>query len=130
MDVIIRTVIKGIAPFIILMGVAIMFHGHLTPGGSFPGGAMVASGFAIIAVAFGADEAEGKISEKAVHMLEGLAILVVAYVILFETFVRSYSGLFGLFGLWSSVEVMALNVAGGIMVLGALTLVVLLLLKE
>ncbi|MCX6817891.1 MAG: hypothetical protein NTU57_03460 [Candidatus Aenigmarchaeota archaeon] len=130
MDVIIRTVIKGIAPFVILLGVAIMFHGHLTPGGSFPGGAMVASGFALIAVAFSADEAEGKISERAIHILEGLAVLVVAYVIIFETFVRSYSGLFGLFGLWSSVEIVTLNVAGGFMVMGALTLVVILLLRE
>lgn len=130
MDVIIRTVIKGIAPFVILLGVAIMFHGHLTPGGSFPGGAMVASGFALIAIAFSADEAEGMISERAIHILEAMAVLVVAYVIIFETFVRSYSGLFGLFGLWSSVEVVALNVAGGVMVLGALTLVVILLLME
>jgi multisubunit Na+/H+ antiporter MnhB subunit len=130
MDVIVRTVIKGLLPFILLFGVAVMFHGHLTPGGSFPGGAIVASGFALAALAFGLDEAEGKMDEKKVHLLEAAAALVVAFVIINEAFVRGYSGVFGVFGVWSSVDVMVLNVAGGVMVLGALTLAVFLLLRE
>ncbi len=130
MDVIVRTVVRGLVPFAFLFGAAIMFHGHLTPGGSFPGGAVIASGFALVALAFGAGEAEGMMSEKAVHALEGIAVVSVAFVIINETFLRGYSGILGFFNLTSSVQVLALNLAGGVMVLGALAIIIFMLMKE
>jgi multicomponent Na+:H+ antiporter subunit B len=130
MDVIVRTVVKGILPFILLLGIAIMFHGHLTPGGSFPGGAVVASAFALVAVTIGIDEAESKMGEKTVHALEAVAVIVVALVIIYEAFIRQYAGLAGMFGLWNSPTVLTLNVVGGVMVMGTLTLVVFLVLRE
>ncbi len=39
---------------IIIFGFYIIMHGHITPGGGFQGGAVVASGFALLIVAYGA----------------------------------------------------------------------------
>lgn len=131
MDVIVRTVVKWIVPFILLLGVSIMFHGHLTPGGSFPGGAVVASAFALVAVAFGIRKSEKSIIENSMHAMEMVAVIVVALIIIYEYVLRKYVGVVGgMFGLFSSPEVLSLNVAGGLMVLGALILVVLLMVEE
>jgi len=131
MDVIIRTVTKGIFPFIVLLGLFIIFHGHLTPGGSFPGGAIVASGFALVAVAFGLKKAERLISEKTLHIIEGLVAMILVTLLLYESFMREHIGLTGnMFGLWSAPEILSLNVVGGLMVLCALTLIVFLMVKE
>ena len=131
MDVIIRTITKGIFPFIVLLGLFIIFHGHLTPGGSFPGGAVVASGFALVAVAFGLKKAEKLISEKALHIIEGLVAMILVTLLLYESFMRDYIGFTGnMFGLWSAPEILSLNVVGGLMVMCALTLIVFLMVKE
>ncbi len=47
-SVIVRTGSKFLFPFILLFGVYIFIHGHLTPGGGFPGGAVIASGFLLL----------------------------------------------------------------------------------
>jgi multisubunit Na+/H+ antiporter MnhB subunit len=131
MDVIIRTVVKGVFPFIILLGLFIMFHGHLSPGGSFPGGAIVASGFALVAVAFGIKKAERMISEKTAHVVEGIVAMILVILILYESFIREYVVYEGeMFGLWSAPEILSLNVVGGIMVMCALILIVFLMIKE
>lgn len=44
-----------------IFGFYVIMHGHLTPGGGFQGGAIVASSFALLAVSY------GKNSEKFVH---------------------------------------------------------------
>lgn len=131
MDVIVRTVVKGIFPFVLLLGFSIIFHGHLTPGGSFPGGAVVASGFALVVVAFGVGKAEKLISERTVHIMESAVALMMALLILYESFLRKYVGLTGqMFNMWSSPEVLSLNVAGGVMVMSALILIVFLMVNE
>lgn len=54
---------------IILFGIYIFIHGHLTPGGGFQGGAVAASGAALILLTF----AEAKISHKALAVTESIA---------------------------------------------------------
>jgi multicomponent Na+:H+ antiporter subunit B len=131
MDVIIRTIVKGLFPFVILMGLFIIFHGHLTPGGSFPGGAIVASGFALVAVAFGIKSAERLISKKTAHLLEGLVAMILVILLLYESFIREYVVSEGeVFGFWSAPEILSLNIVGGIMVMCALILIVFLMIKE
>ncbi|MCD6512031.1 MAG: Na(+)/H(+) antiporter subunit B [Thermoplasmata archaeon] len=43
---------KLVLPFILLTGAYIFIHGHLTPGGGFPGGSVVASGFLLMMLAY------------------------------------------------------------------------------
>jgi multicomponent Na+:H+ antiporter subunit B len=131
MDIIVRTVVKWMVPFILLLGISIMFHGHLTPGGSFPGGTVVASAFALVVIAFGIKKAERLLIEKTVHWMEGIVAMMLALLIIYESVIRRYVGITGgMFGLFSSPEVLALNVVGGFMVFGALILVVLLMVEE
>jgi len=131
MDIIIRTVVKGLFPFIVLFGVYILFHGHLTPGGSFPGGIIIASGIALLMLSFGLSKAERTIKEKTAHMTEAFAALLLVSIVLFETFVRSVLRPTGtIFELWSAQQILFLNVTGGVMVSMAVILILFLLMKE
>jgi len=56
-------------PFIMLFGAYIFVHGHLTPGGGFPGGATVATAFLMLYLVF----REYEIDHKVFEPLEGLA---------------------------------------------------------
>ncbi len=43
---------KILFPFVILLGIYVFIHGHLTPGGGFQGGAIVATGFLLMLIAY------------------------------------------------------------------------------
>ncbi|HDI00064.1 MAG: cation:proton antiporter [Candidatus Latescibacterota bacterium] len=47
-SLVLRTGCRFLFPLILLFGAYIFIHGHLTPGGGFQGGAIVASGFLLI----------------------------------------------------------------------------------
>jgi len=131
MDIIVRTIVKGLFPFIMLFGVYILLHGHLTPGGSFPGGVIIASGVALIAISFGLRKAERVIKEETAHIIEGLVALLLVLIVLFESFARYVLMPTGMvFELWSAPQVLFLNLAGGVMVSMALILIIFLLMKE
>ncbi|MCK4644341.1 cation:proton antiporter [bacterium] len=55
-------------PFILLFGIYIFIHGHLSPGGGFQGGAVIASGFLISYLGY----PKKRISEKGIHIVESL----------------------------------------------------------
>ena len=48
---ILKTAAKILFPVLLITGVYIFTHGHLTPGGGFPGGAMIASSFLLLYLA-------------------------------------------------------------------------------
>lgn len=60
---------KLLFPFIMLFGMYIFIHGHLTPGGGFPGGATIATGFLLMYLAFIVYE----IPHRGFEVTEGLA---------------------------------------------------------
>ena len=39
---------RVIAPLLMVLGIYVFVHGHLTPGGGFPGGAIIAAGFLLL----------------------------------------------------------------------------------
>lgn len=53
MSKVVRTITHLIYWFIFLYGFYLVLHGHLTPGGGFQGGAVIASGIALMMVANG-----------------------------------------------------------------------------
>lgn len=75
-SLIVRTGSRMLFPFIILLGGYIFLHGHLTPGGGFQGGAVIASGFLLLYLAWPRHPA-GKVSFSVVESLSGLAIVAV-----------------------------------------------------
>ena len=75
MSKIVRTIANILYPFIFIFGLYVIMHGHLTPGGGFQGGAVVASGIALIAVAYGRERLEELIKEKNLSIFESLGAL-------------------------------------------------------
>lgn len=65
-------------PFIMLFAVYIFLHGHLTPGGGFQGGAIIASGFLLVYLGFRETRVKEK-GIKAAEALAGLAFLVIGF---------------------------------------------------
>jgi len=55
MTIIIKTVNRLIVGMIFLYGIYIILHGHLTPGGGFGGGVVLALGFMSVLLAYGRD---------------------------------------------------------------------------
>lgn len=75
MSRIVKTISSILFPLTMIYGLYIIAHGHLTPGGGFQGGAVVASGCAMILVAYGSVWTMGKIKEKNLSLFESLGAL-------------------------------------------------------
>ncbi len=83
MSVIVRMVTRLTAWVIFLYGIYIVLNGHLTPGGGFAGGVIIALAFVHTVLAFGKDESSKIASESGAHMLEGIgAIMFLAIALL------------------------------------------------
>ena len=65
--------VDSILPLILVYICYIILHGHLSPGGGFQGGVLVAAVIALISLAYGYDAAAKTISFGLVHHGEGLA---------------------------------------------------------
>ncbi len=75
-SLILKTGSRLLFPLIILYGVYVFLHGHLTPGGGFPGGAIIASGFLLLYLSKGNFD----IGNEFLETTEGLA--GISYVLL------------------------------------------------
>lgn len=75
MSRIVRTITSILFPLSMIYGLYVIAHGHLTPGGGFQGGAVVASALAMLVVAFGSVWTLGKIKEKRLSMFESLGAI-------------------------------------------------------
>ncbi len=75
MSKIVRTIGSIAFPFSMIYGLYVIAHGHLTPGGGFQGGAIVASACAMILVAFGSKWTVTKIKEKRLSVFESLGAI-------------------------------------------------------
>jgi multicomponent Na+:H+ antiporter subunit B len=69
-DLIIKTATKLMIPFIQMFGLYIIFHGHLTPGGGFQGGAVIGASMILLAVVFGLDEGEKRLGHDISTLFE------------------------------------------------------------
>ncbi|NIA23373.1 MAG: cation:proton antiporter [Proteobacteria bacterium] len=81
-SLIVRTGSKFLFPFILLFGVYIFIHGHLTPGGGFPGGAVIASGFLLLLLGLENYRFNTKAS-KVIESLAGLTFVCIGLIGLF-----------------------------------------------
>jgi len=76
MTSIVKTVTRIVVGVIFIYGVYVITHGHLTPGGGFAGGAIVAGAFILLVLAFGSDVLKLKTKEEGSSVFESLAILL------------------------------------------------------
>jgi multicomponent Na+:H+ antiporter subunit B len=75
MSKIVKTVSNVALPIVLIFGLYVIAHGHLTPGGGFQGGAVVASGLAMILVAYGSIWTMQRIKEKRLSTFESLGAI-------------------------------------------------------
>jgi len=75
MSKIVKTISNIAFPFVLIFGLYVIAHGHLTPGGGFQGGAVVASACAMILVAYGSVWTMKKIKEKHLSVLESVGAI-------------------------------------------------------
>jgi len=76
MSLIVKRITKITVSLIFLFGVYIVLHGHLTPGGGFAGGVIIALSFIHLVLAFGKEIALKKFSESAASLTESLGGLM------------------------------------------------------
>ncbi len=76
MTIIVKKVTQIMCGIIFLYGIYIVVHGHLTPGGGFAGGTIIAGAFILLIIAFGSGFLSLKKEETGSSILESSAILV------------------------------------------------------
>jgi multicomponent Na+:H+ antiporter subunit B len=76
MSIIVKTITRLTVGLILLFGIYIVLHGHLSPGGGFAGGVIIALSFVHLMLAFGKDVAATKISLKLANNLESVGALM------------------------------------------------------
>lgn len=68
-SLILVTGVKILFPLLLLLGAYIFIHGHLTPGGGFQGGAVIATAFLLLFLA----KKDYKLNETKLKIVEGIA---------------------------------------------------------
>jgi multicomponent Na+:H+ antiporter subunit B len=74
----IRVIAKMTIPFILMFGIYVILHGELGPGGGFQGGVIVAAGFILYGLVFGADELSHRIPPIIIDSCMALGALLYA----------------------------------------------------
>ena len=90
MTLIVKTITRLTVGLILLFGIYIILHGHLSPGGGFAGGVIVALAFVHLMLAFGKDVAASKISKQLAANLESIGALMFLSVALLGFFGGSF----------------------------------------
>jgi len=115
MTFIVKTITRLLIGAIFLFGIYITFYGHLTPGGGFAGGIIIACGFILITLAFGKKVSLGKLSDFWASLIDNIGALsfwligILGYTggYFFMNFIEKAKP----FGLFSSGTIFAINIA-------------------
>jgi multicomponent Na+:H+ antiporter subunit B len=76
MSLIVKTITNITIGFILIYGIYIILHGHLTPGGGFAGGVIVAGAFILRIIAFGSEAGREKMSSTIGSIFESVGALL------------------------------------------------------
>ena len=136
---IVRTVANQLFLFILIFGLYVIMHGHLTPGGGFQGGAVVVSGVVMLLVAFSSKELKKSLRERFLSIMESGGALIFAILgfagigtVFFYNFLVGTS-IFGRIpptgpnpgDIWTGGVIPLMNLAVGLKVIAGLSAVVL-----
>ena len=142
MSVIVRTVAGVLVIPITIFGLYLILHGHLTPGGGFPGGAVLATLVTLLLVAFGKESVRKILHKKLFSASENLGLLLFAALAFFglvATFFKNFlENSILLFGkalqffpnnsyLGTGGVIPMMNIVVGLEVFAALSLIILLM---
>ena len=76
MTLIVKTITRITVGLILLYGIYVVFNGHLSPGGGFAGGVIIALSFVHIMLAFGKEVALKKMSLSAAQLMASAGALI------------------------------------------------------
>jgi multicomponent Na+:H+ antiporter subunit B len=110
----------------LLIGLYLVFHAHLTPGGAFPGGAIISTAFALLVITYTEEDVEHRLTRSELIDIKSVAGIILVIVIirmshlLREEFLITQK----MFTLWSGGFTMLTNVAGSLMIVTALIMII------
>jgi multisubunit Na+/H+ antiporter MnhB subunit len=73
---IVKKVAQLMSGLIFMYGIYIVIHGHITPGGAFAGGIIMAGSFILLILAFGSEVIKLRKEETGSSLTESLSILI------------------------------------------------------
>ncbi len=76
MTLIVKTITRLTVGLILLYGIYIVLHGHISPGGGFAGGVIIALSFIHLMLAFGRETALKKLSEARASIIENIGAIM------------------------------------------------------
>ena len=127
MTLIVKCITQLMTPSIFILGIYVVFHGHLTPGGGFAGGVLMAGCFVLLVLAYGSDKLKSDLYKWRASFFESLGIFLFIFIALlgfiqgpfFTNFIQKIAP-----GqpnhLWSAGIIPLCNIAIGIEVAAAL----------
>lgn len=129
MTLIVKTITRISVWIIILYGIYIVLHGHLTPGGGFGGGVIIALALLNVLLAYGRDFTADWLNLKFLHGLEAASvslflIMGILGILIGGAFLANFISHGQLFHLVSAGTIPVLNIVIGIKVALSLFLVV------
>ena len=80
MTPIVKTIVRFVMGIIVIFGAYVVLYGHLTPGGGFAGGVILASAYVLLTLAFGKEMGLKKMSNAGASILDNSGAL--AFVII------------------------------------------------
>ncbi|MCX5657578.1 MAG: hypothetical protein NTZ48_05065 [Candidatus Omnitrophica bacterium] len=90
MSLIVKTITRLTSGLILLFGIDIVLHGHLSPGGGFAGGVVIALSLVQLMLAFGRDAALSRLSASLASNLESIGALLFLSIALIGFFGGSF----------------------------------------
>lgn len=76
MTIIVKRITQLMVPSIFLLGSYVILHGHLTPGGGFAGGVLIAGCFVLMVLAYGLEETKSEMQKWYTSFSESLGIFI------------------------------------------------------
>jgi multicomponent Na+:H+ antiporter subunit B len=80
MSPIVKNITRVVAGFIVLFGAYIVLYGHVTPGGGFTGGVILAGGLALVVLAFGEEFARNVLTHDVAKTADSMGALLFLFV--------------------------------------------------
>lgn len=95
-DEILKVVVEILFPFLIILGIFIVFNGHLSPGGGFAGGVILGASFILYNTAFGSEKIKKFLTFR-------LFIFLTTIPLIFYALLKGYTFIMGASGLPSNI---------------------------
>lgn len=132
MDEIIKVTSRILFPMIIVFGIYVALYGHLNPGGAFPAGVILASGFAILLITHGSEDPEYE-ALKSFFNLKSIGVILVSLFTLHNLGYLINTDILKtqrFLELWSGGQTIFMNNLSMLLIFSAFTMIVYLMVKQ